>query len=131
LSSGKAKFISCSITSLHGASTAQGAILLQLFYAVSIPQRVERVLTAVGGGRDVGNHRRLAVADERVLQHLGQLGASKRRVLLVEVESADALLQSKERLVDFGTIELCLLVCVHRVGSALTACQVDETDFAV
>eukprot|EP00966_Prymnesium_polylepis_P297445 6872198-Prymnesium_polylepis.1 len=56
------------------------------------PQRVERVLCGARAGRDGGNHRRFAAADEGVAQHLRELRPSEGGVRRARIEGADALL---------------------------------------
>ena len=54
------------------------------------------MLTAAGSWRHVRDHGRLAVACEGVLEDLGELAASERRVLLLEIKRSDALFESQE-----------------------------------
>lgn len=47
-------------------------------------------------------------------------------MLLLQIKSADALLECEERLIDFSAVHLRLLVGVHGVGAALAAGEIDE-----
>ena len=94
-----------------------------------VAQRVERLLDRVGARRDVADHQRVRVADERLAEDLGELRAAERDVRLPEVERADALLEREQRLVDLGALELALLVgAVERVAAALRPREVDERE---
>lgn len=63
-----------------------------LLDSVSVTNGVKSILAAGVGRRNVGNHGGLRVANEGVLEDLGELGASEGRVLFVQVEGPDALL---------------------------------------
>ena len=101
-------------------------LTLLLFDPVGIPQRVQCMLARVRVGRDVPDHHRLAVPDERVLQDQGQLRASEWLVALGLVEGSDALLQGEEGFVDLGAIDPCLFVGVLDICSPLGPGEVDE-----
>jgi len=94
-------------------------LFLQLLHSVSIPQRIESVLAARHGRGHVGNHSRLGIACEGILEHLRELTASEWKMLLLQVESTDALLEGKKGLIDFCTIQSRLLVLIYGVRPSL------------
>ena len=62
-------------------------------------------------GRDVGKHDGFAVARERRLQQIGQLGFAERDMTLSTCQGLDAAQQTRKRLVDvLGLVELGLVV---------------------
>ena len=52
-------------------------------------------------------------------------------MLFIQVEGPDTLLKSEQRFVDFCTINLGLLICVHGVGTSFATCQVDKANLTV
>lgn len=46
------------------------------------------------------------------------------------VESSDALLQRKKRLIDLCSVDSCLLAHIHMISAALIACEVDKRDLS-
>ena len=81
--------------------------LLELLDAVGVPERVERVLAGLGGGRDVTDHDGLAISHKGVAEHQRELAAAEGRVGLVLVERADALFQREQTLVDLRAVDSC------------------------
>ena len=96
-----------------------------------VPQSIHGVFGAGGVGGDVADHDGVAVADEGVLEDHGKLAAAEGSVAFALVQGPDALLQRKQRFVDFSPIDLGLLALVHVVRASLVACQIDEGDLAV
>ena len=47
-------------------------------------------------------------------------------MFLLEVESADTLLECKQRLIDLGAVQSRLPVLVDGIGAALATCQINE-----
>lgn len=97
------------------------------------------VFESVGGlfilraGRRYGDyHDCFAVATERILEHPGELGVSERdeeAFLGLVSQSVDAVGQSEERSVDFGSFpQPDSLVLSH--GASFRTCQVDEGELA-
>jgi hypothetical protein len=105
-------------------------LLLQLLHPVGIPQRIESVLAAGHGRRDVGYHGSLRIACEGILEHLGELAAAEWEMLLLQVESTDALLEGEERLIDFCAIQPRLLVLVYGVRASLRPGKVNKGHLA-
>ena len=105
-------------------------LFLQLFHSISIPQRIESVLAARHGRGHVGNHRRLGIACERILEHLSELAAAERQMLFLQVESTDALLEGKKRLVDLCPIQPRLLVLIYGVCPSLRPGKVNKRHLA-
>lgn len=68
---------------------------LQFFDSVGVTQSIQSMFATCAGGRNIGDHRCLAVASEGVFEHLSELASSERRVFLVQIESSDALFQGK------------------------------------
>ena len=66
---------------VHLAAPAT-ARLEQLFHAVGVAESVECVFTGARVGTNVGDHDGARVADEGVLEHLGELAASERQMAL-------------------------------------------------
>lgn len=52
-------------------------------------------------------------------------------MLLLQIESTDALFQRKQWFIDLSPVHLCLLVCVHGISATLGARQIDEGHFAI
>ena len=52
-------------------------------------------------------------------------------MLLIKIKRPNTLLERQQRLIDLSTIELCLLVSMHSIRTALTTRQVNETDLTV
>ena len=65
----------------------------QLLDPVSILEGVESVLRTATIGGNVANHNGATVSCEGVLQHHGELAAPEGSVVLILIESPDALLQ--------------------------------------
>ena len=107
------------------------SILFQLFHSVCVPQSVQRVLRTVRSWRDIRDHSCLAIPDEGIFEHLGQLRPSERGMLLVEIERTYAFLQGQKGLVNLRSVNLRLFICMHCVSTALTACQINKTDLTV
>ena len=70
-----------------------GPVLFEFLDTVRVAQRVERVLAGAGRGRNVADHDGLAVADEGVAQHHGELAPAEGRVQVDMLQGADALLK--------------------------------------
>ena len=70
---------------------------------------------------DVADHDGFAVANEGVLEHEGEFGATEWLVAFLLVKGTDAFLEGEEGFVDFGSIETGLFVGVHNVGASLAA----------
>ena len=82
------------LTGLVGDEATIFYRLLHLLDAVSIPQCVQRMLRARIRRGHIGNHGCPAVAGEAISEHLRQLAAAERQVLLLQIERPDTLLQS-------------------------------------
>ena len=58
----------------------RGLLVTDVLGAVRVSQRAQRLVVVVVGRRQTGDHQRLGVAAERVLQETSQLGVAVRDV---------------------------------------------------
>lgn len=105
--------------SKRGASSTLSNTLLHLLDPICVSQSVKRMLAAGRAWRHISNHYGLAIPHERILEHLCQLATAERSVIFALVESADAFLERKKRLVNLSTVDASLLVFLLRVGTTL------------
>lgn len=121
--------LNCALSSLsrkHESIGSISVVLLQLLDSISVSKGVESVLAAGLARTHVTDHDCFTVAYKRVLEDLSQFRASERCVLLVLVQGSDTLLQSKQRLVDFSSVDSSLFLLVHVVRASLTSCQINK-----
>ncbi len=64
--------------------------ILELFDAVRIPERIERVFAGGEIGSDVADHESFAVSGQGVFKHLGQFAPAEGFVALRHVQRPDA-----------------------------------------
>ena len=81
----------------------RGLLVTDVLGAVRVSQRARRLVVVVVGRRQTGDHQRLGVAAERVLQETGQLGVAVRDVGRPAVDQRrDDVAQCRQRHVDLG-----------------------------
>ena len=92
-----------------------------LFHAIGVSKRVECVFARTLRRGDVGDHHRSRVAEERVPEHLGQFGSTKRDVRRAGIERSYALFERQERLIDLRALDSGLTIVICRVRAAFAS----------
>ncbi len=107
------------------------AWLFQFLYSICIFECIQSVLAAWWVWWDVSDHYCAAIACKWVFEDHCQFATSEWCMMLILIQSSDALLEGEKWLVNFGSINSRLfLQLISMVSSSFTACQVDEWDFA-
>ena len=107
-----------------------GRLVLDRLGAVGVAQRAQRLLVVVAGGRQGGDHQRLRVAAERVLEEARELRVAIRYVLGLAVdERRYDVAERRERQVDLGGL-LEAIAGGARLRLALAARQVHQIELA-
>lgn len=119
------------ITSTSKTTSTPSTILLKLLNPIRIAQRIKRMLRAAQARRNIRNHKRLAVPNERVPKHKRKLAAAERCMLLILIQRPDTLLQRQQTFVYFRAVKFRLFIGADSVSSSFGSCEVNEADFPV
>lgn len=103
-----------------------GIWIAHFFDSVSIPQRVESMLSARVGRTNIGNHGSLAVSGQGILKHSGEHRLSKLYVILLLVKSPNAFLESQQTGIDISSLISSFLVVVSGVCASLRSREVNK-----